>query len=248
MTYSQGMQKPRTNTLINSVDPGKHGWATTTDSAPGFYVDLREEPGPNFFVVDLRGEPRVVPTVPAPIPPQQAFIQTFTGKLIDALNLDIDLIDIQDIAHSLSQQCRFNGHCKEFYSVAQHCVYVSRQLPKEKKLAGLMHDGTETYLCDIPSPLKPFLLNYKQLELNASKKIEEKWFQGRDVLEDPEVKVADVRMLATEFRDLRAYNSPVAHWTALKNVEPYPNLVIRPWSAKKAERKFLEAFYALQHA
>ncbi len=178
----------------------------------------------------------------------QAYIQTFTGKLIDVLDLDIDLLDIRDIAHSLSQQCRFNGHCGEFYSVAQHCVYVSRQLPKKKKLAGLMHDGTETYLCDIPSPLKPHLSNYKQLELAAAKKIEEKWFDGLDVLEDPEIKEADVRMLATEFRDLRSHNSPVEHWTALKGVKPYPNLVIKPWSVKKAEKKFLETFYKLQQA
>lgn len=178
-------------------------------------------------------------------PQPEAYIQTFTGKLINVLDLDIDLLDIRDIAHSLSLQCRFNGHSGEFYSVAQHCVYVSRQLPKNKKRAGLMHDATEAYLCDIPSPLKPHLSNYKQLELAATKKIEDKWFDGADVLEDPQVKEADIRMLATEFRDLRSHNSPVEHWTSLRGVKPYSNLVIKPWSAKKAEKKFLEAFYKL---
>lgn len=177
--------------------------------------------------------------------PPQAFIQTFTGKFINVLDLDTDLIDIRDIAHSLSQQCRFNGHCSDFYSVAQHCVYVSMMLPDELKFPGLMHDGTETYLCDIPSPLKPHLANYKALELNAARKIEEKWFGGENILEHPLVKEADVRMLATEFRDLRAHNSPAEHWTSLKGVQPYPNLVIKPWSAKKAEKKFLERFYQL---
>lgn len=178
--------------------------------------------------------------------PARAFIQTFTGKFIDVLDLDIDLIDIRDIAHSLSQQCRFNGHCSEFYSVAQHCVYVSMMLPHAFKFAGLMHDGTETYLCDIPSPLKPHLINYKNLELRAAKKIEEKWFGGENILEHPLVKEADTRMLATEFRDLRSYNSPVEHWSSLAGIVPYSNLVIKPWSAKKAEKRFLEKFYQLQ--
>lgn len=177
--------------------------------------------------------------------PTTAFIQTFTGKMIDVLDLDINLLDIRDIAHSLSLQCRFNGHSGEFYSVAQHCVYVSKQLPDHLKLAGLMHDATEAYLCDIPSPLKPFLANYKQLEMAAAKRVEEKWFDGRELLEHPLVKEADVRMLATEFRDLRSHNSPVEHWTSLRGVEPYKNLVIKPWPAKKAEKKFLEMFYQL---
>jgi 5'-deoxynucleotidase YfbR-like HD superfamily hydrolase len=165
--------------------------------------------------------------------------------MIDVLDLDIDLIDIRDIAHSLSLQCRFNGHSSEFYSVAQHCVYVARMLPKKHKRAGLLHDGTETYLCDIPSPLKPHLLNYKALEHRAALAIEKKWFGGESVLEHPLVKEADTRMLATEFRDLRSHNSPVEHWTSLKGVKPYDNLVIKPWSAKKAEKKFLEKFYEL---
>lgn len=175
----------------------------------------------------------------------RAYIQTFTDKLIDVLDLDIELLDIRDIAHSLSLQCRFNGHCGTFYSVAQHSVYVAEQLPPEFQLAGLMHDATEAYLCDIPSPFKPFLTNYKQLEMNAAKKIEAKWFHGKDILENPAVKDADVRMLATEFRDLRAHNSPVEHWTALRGVHAYPHLVIKPCSAKKAEKKFLELFYSL---
>ena len=49
------------------------------------------------------------------------WIQTYRGKVMDVFDPDITQIDIIDIAHSLSNQCRYNGHCDHFYSVARHC-------------------------------------------------------------------------------------------------------------------------------
>src|ERR1035437_8999101 len=54
----------------------------------------------------------------------QAWIQTYSGRRFCPLSPNPDAIVLQDIAHSLAMQCRFNGHCKKFYSVAQHSVYV----------------------------------------------------------------------------------------------------------------------------
>ena len=82
------------------------------------------------------------------------WIQTFTGKQFYPLEPRLEDIDIVDIAHSLSMQCRFGGHCREFYSVAQHCLNVSDLCPPYLKLAGLLHDAAEAYLCDLPSPVK----------------------------------------------------------------------------------------------
>ncbi len=92
-------------------------------------------------------------------------IRTFTGKMINPLDPDPALIDIVDIAHALSHQCRFGGHTKGFYSVAQHSLFVSSAIQeKSQQLAGLLHDATEAYLLDIPSPVKNQITGYRQAE------------------------------------------------------------------------------------
>jgi len=78
-----------------------------------------------------------------------SFIQTYSGKRIDFENPDPDQIDIVDIAHGLSNLCRFSGQSKYFYSVAQHSFYVSL-VCKENKLQALLHDATEAYMADVP--------------------------------------------------------------------------------------------------
>jgi hypothetical protein len=87
-------------------------------------------------------------------------IQTYTGKQFYPLDVRQEDIDIEDVAHALSMKCRYNGHCRKFYSVAEHSVYVARELecryPADKNviLWGLLHDAGEAYLPDTPSPIK----------------------------------------------------------------------------------------------
>jgi hypothetical protein len=101
------------------------------------------------------------------------YIQTFTGRKFYSLEANINDIDLEDIAHSLSMLCRFNGHTKTFYSVAEHSVMVSRLLAKRGydrsiQLWGHMHDAVEAYLTDIPAPFKSSL--YVDLPLSTSRK------------------------------------------------------------------------------
>src|ERR1051326_5760594 len=79
---------------------------------------------------------------------------THTGKQFWPLDARVDEIDIEDIAHGLSHICRFGGHCRHFYSVAQHSVLVSRAVPLQLRMAGLLHDATEAYIGDMVRPLK----------------------------------------------------------------------------------------------
>src|SRR4051794_32940266 len=81
-------------------------------------------------------------------------IITSTGKWFDVFNPNPADVDIEDIVHALSMQCRFTGHTKEFYSVAQHSVLVSLTCPSVDALYGLVHDGSEAYLSDIARPVK----------------------------------------------------------------------------------------------
>jgi len=97
------------------------------------------------------------------------WIETFTERKFDIFDFKPEDIDILDIAHALSLLCRYNGHCKKFYSIAEHSYYVSRQIEKhgfniELQLLGLLHDGSEAYISDIPRPIKPRLKEYMEIE------------------------------------------------------------------------------------
>jgi len=82
------------------------------------------------------------------------WIQTYTGKQFYPFDPNPDDICLEDVAHALALQCRFTGHCRTFYSVAQHSVIVSELSGKEFALWGLLHDASEAYLTDVASPVK----------------------------------------------------------------------------------------------
>ena len=89
----------------------------------------------------------------------KAEIVTYTGKIFDLLNPKPEMVCIKDIAHSLAYQCRYTGHTKFFYSVAQHCVLMAENpdLPGDP-LQKLLHDAAETYIGDMARPWKNLLL------------------------------------------------------------------------------------------
>lgn len=82
------------------------------------------------------------------------WILTRSGRKFDLARPTADMVDPADIAHSLSMQCRFNGHTSRYYSVAQHSYLVADLVPAEDQLAGLLHDATEAYVGDLVRPLK----------------------------------------------------------------------------------------------
>lgn len=97
------------------------------------------------------------------------WIETFTGVHFWPLDPRPEDIRIEDIAHALANICRFNGHTSRHYSVSEHSVICAQYAqamgwPEEVQLACLMHDASEAYLCDIPSPIKPYLQGYAEAE------------------------------------------------------------------------------------
>jgi uncharacterized protein len=95
------------------------------------------------------------------------WMQTYTGKAWYPMTPRSKDVDIEDIAHALSHLCRYGGHCRRFYSVAEHSVLVSRLVRPEHALLGLMHDASEAYVVDVPRPLKVHLGNYHDMESRA---------------------------------------------------------------------------------
>lgn len=126
----------------------------------------------------------------------EPFIETYTGRRFFFLNPNPDDIDYEDIAHALSNNCRYTGHSREFYSVAEHSVYVSRLCSTDNALVGLLHDSAEAYLTDIASPIKPYLTNYKDMENVLLTAILMK--HGLETTFPDEIKKADLQQLSTE--------------------------------------------------
>jgi hypothetical protein len=93
-------------------------------------------------------------------------IRTYTGEIFDVLHPKPEQIHIEDIAHALSNLCRFGGHTSQFYSVAQHSVIMAglNDVPDEYKLTALLHDASEAYVVDMPSPIKQLLPKYIDIE------------------------------------------------------------------------------------
>lgn len=97
-------------------------------------------------------------------------MQTFSGRKVDLEHPQPDDIRIEDIAHALSLICRYGGHCKDFYSVAEHSLLVERVVQdkmcdyKPLNMAGLLHDAAEAYLGDMITPLKQIITRELYLE------------------------------------------------------------------------------------
>lgn len=84
-------------------------------------------------------------------------ILTASGVLFDLMNPVAIDIRLSDIAHGLSNNCRFNGHTQTFYSVAEHCVRMHDMVPDHLRALALLHDAEEAYWGDIVYPLKVIL-------------------------------------------------------------------------------------------
>lgn len=134
-------------------------------------------------------------------------LHTFTGRKFDLANPRAEDVCLEDIAHALSQLCRFGGHTREFYSVAQHSVAVSDRcwvgVGDAGQRYGLLHDASEAYLVDLPTPLKQLdlMMGYRLLERKVQRVVLEAF--GLDPARVPPlVAVADREVAYAEMRDL----------------------------------------------
>jgi hypothetical protein len=128
------------------------------------------------------------------------FFTTITGRHINLSTFSAADIDIVDIAHGLSLICRFNGQCKEFYSVAQHCLRVADLVPEKFKLTALLHDAAEAYVCDMTKPAKTLFPNYAEFEKRILSEI--LYVYGLPPTLPQIVREADTYMLRLEMTEL----------------------------------------------
>lgn len=173
-------------------------------------------------------------------------ILTKSGKYFNFLYPEKSEFNIDDIAHALSNICRFTGHTKFHYSVASHSIMVSKLVPKKFALMGLLHDASEAFLGDVASPLKMLLPDYKLIEARVEKAVLNR-FGLPDKL-DPEIKKADLIALAIEKRDLMPSEKVV--WDLIKHVDTTPYSTYDCLTGKSPEsvyHEFLDRFDILTH-
>jgi len=156
------------------------------------------------------------------------WMQTYTGRQFWPIDPRPEEIEIEDIAHALSMMCRYNGHCRTFYSVAEHSVLVSEHVPKEHALRALLHDASEAYIADIVRPAKRFIAGYHEAETRIMNAVCERF--GLPPTMPTEVKRVDNAILADEQRCLMA--TPPVPWTLLEPALGVDIIGLAPWDAR----------------
>lgn len=178
-----------------------------------------------------------------------SWIQTYSGVQFYPLTPRPGDVRLEDIAHALALKCRFNGHCKTFYSVAQHSVLVAKELHRLGHIKGiyeaqmntirlaLLHDAAEAYLPDVCRPIKPALHGFSDIEdavyvaiVRALRVYGNEWVEEQ-------IKHCDDVLLATEARDIMG--PPPAEWDWLP---PPRDEAIGPWSWQGAEEIWLDTY------
>ena len=177
-----------------------------------------------------------------------SWIRTYRGYEFNYENIENNNIDIHDIAHGLSNMCRFAGHTKYFYSVAQHsvaCADKAYDISQDRNFAlcALLHDGSEAYLMDIPRPLKPLLKNYTEIETKIQNLINKKLSVDTiyDAYKD-RIKEIDNKMLLTEAEQLIAKGTEGFTMGNENCEKPYRDVTLSYMTSTAAEKLFLNRY------
>lgn len=187
---------------------------------------------------------------------EHGYIELASGTMFDVNNPNIDNLHIDDIAHSLSNICRFNGHCKDFYSVAQHSVVVSDwvsvilskvatlevEWKRQCLLGALLHDAAESITTDVPRPLKHLANQLMGKEVEIYDLIFRKFGVRPDAYMLAVIRGADDQVLAAE-----AFHLMTSKGLAWTNRTAPAAVKISPMYPLEARALFLTRFMQLQY-
>lgn len=164
---------------------------------------------------------------------------TYSGLPFWVMDPQPEDIRLRDIAHSLSMQCRFNGHTVEFYSVAQHSVILSHVIDPQYALEALLHDAAEAYIGDLIRPVKQHCPDWCAIDTKLDRAIRAKF--GLPLEMSAEVKRLDLVMAVTEKHQLLV-PSPTVDWGVVP--DPIDIEIVPMWPAE-AKKAFLDRYEEL---
>lgn len=169
---------------------------------------------------------------------QSAFMVTYSGVKFTIFDPQIEDIQIEDIAHALSQLCRFTGHTRHFYSVAEHAYLASKLVPPSFALEALLHDAAEAYCNDLSRPMKhhPRLTGYTEVEEIIDRAVRQKF--GLPASMSPEVKDVDNKLVCTEGVQLMKEHA----WA---EGHPRYDFLLSCLNSSEAEMQFIDRFNEL---
>lgn len=174
------------------------------------------------------------------------WMQTVSGIQFWPLDPRPEEIEIGDIAHALSNICRFGGHSRWFYSVAEHSVIVSENVSDNHRLTALLHDATEAYLGDMIRPLKRCMPIYREAERLLWLAVAAKFGLPSEI--PSEVTLADNRLLLNEKAVLTGPEPAPWGVAQIGASEPLNGVLIRCLGPKAAFHKFIGAFESITGA
>lgn len=180
----------------------------------------------------------------------EAWIETVSGVRFEFQDPKPEQIKVHDIAHALSNNCRFVGQCRKFYSVAEHSWHIARMLegtPLEVQLAGLLHDASEAYITDVASPVKQFMPEYRKMEDVIMLAVAKKY--NFEYPLHPAVKQCDLMALSIEAHHLLlSKGNDWEMWQEIKRppiIDAYRPIGMAPEVARQV---FLDKFFELTMA
>lgn len=172
------------------------------------------------------------------------WMNTLSNTQFDIFDPEPSNVSIHDIAHALSNVCRYSGQCMFFYSVAEHSLLMSKLAPSDLKLFALLHDAAEAYMGDMIRPHKKIFTDFVTVEKHLIRAI----FQAfgieaflDNVEAKAEIKRLDNILLASEKRVL--FPNTSLDWGLTEPEDS--NITIRGLSPNLIHVRFLATFASL---
>ncbi len=186
----------------------------------------------------------------------RAWQRMLSGRRLDLLDPSPLDIEIEDIAHGLSRQARWNGQTRGewAFSVAQHCVVVEQILAHLRpsvstawRLSALLHDAPEYVIGDLISPFKAAVgLDYRTFEGRLMEAIRVRFGLPPRLSAEAKslIKRADTASAYLEATQLAGFTAEEGrrYFGAPRGI---PSLHLRPLPPERAKASFLERFAVL---